>query len=417
MPRSKILCLNILALSVLGEACSSAPVRNVSSAKRGSSNTEAEGGGKGTKTPENLGDGGGTVGSGGGQGGVDPIVGTEPDPIKPEPIDPDPMEADPIDKAPSAHLESDFISSFIDEIADKSKKGRGTGTAENKAVAQKIAEQFKELGLKPGGDNNSYFQAFSAKGKPTNNIIGILPGESDEYIVLGAHMDHIGIVNGQINPGADDNASGTTGVVASARAFLKNQVKLKRSIVFMLYSGEEMGLLGSIYFVKNPTINMKKVKFMVNLDMIGRYRPEKPMEVIGVEKTIEGNQITRDLISKSGIKSKYIGEVSAGGSDHMPFKQIGIPIAFLHTGLHNEYHKPGDTVEKIDKKSLQTIAGIGADLAYELAKIDNFTSASFAYAPIELDGYTDGIHHQSCEPGLVTFEEVQNNLSSLRVPH
>lgn len=319
----------------------------------------------------------------------------------------------PVDKMPSTHLEADFISAFIDDIAHSTKKGRATGTAENVAVAEKIAAEFKALGLKPGGDNGSYFQTFTARSMSTRNIIGILPGESDEFIVYGAHMDHIGIVSNKINPGADDNASGTTSVVASARAFMKNNVKLKRSIMFILFSGEEMGLLGSIHFVKNPTVPLNKIRYMVNNDMIGRYKGT--LQVLGVERSIEGNEIARDLVSKSGLKPKYLSEAGAGGSDHMPFKEKGIPTAAFFTELHSDYHKPSDTIDKINKKDLQTVAGIAADMVYRLSEVDSITNASFAYAPIEVDGVSEGIHgHGGCAPGLVSFEEVQANLAEIK---
>lgn len=406
MRRSSLFCLGLLAFSLLAEACNQEPSR-APFVKRGSSNATADDEEPipSTKNPKDKSDDGTYQGN-------EDETDKDPDENK-DPKDEEPKLPAPIDQAPSTHLEADFINSFIDDIAGSKAAGRGTGSQENKQVAEKIAAEFKALGFKEGGDNGTYFQAFSAKGRATQNIIGILPGETDEYIVMGAHMDHLGVTNGRTYPGADDNASGTTGLVASARAFAKNTVKLKRTLVFIAFSGEEMGLLGSLHFVKHPTIDIQKVRFMVNMDMIGRYRKE--MDVIGLEKTIEGNSITRELIAKTNLKPAYLGEVSAGGSDHMPFKQIGIPTGTFHTQLHNEYHQPTDTLEKLDRDSLKTIAGIAADLAYRLAKSETITSANFALAPIALDGYTDGIHkHGGCEPGLVTFEEVQSNLSALK---
>ncbi len=318
-----------------------------------------------------------------------------------------------VEYTPSANLETAFISNFLDEIAGPKGNGRGTGSAENQVVAQKIADEFKALGFKAGGTNGSYFQAFNAKGKDTQNIIGILPGETDEFIVMGAHMDHLGSMNGKVYPGADDNASGTTGLIASARAFAKNPAKLKRSVVFIAFSGEELGLIGSLYFVKNPTIDLQKVKFMVNMDMIGRYRQE--FDLIGLEKTIEGHSLARELISKTNIKAKFLSEVSAGGSDHMPFKQIGIPTGTFHTQLHEEYHQPTDTIDKLDKTNLKTIAGIASDLTFRLANSESITSAAYALIPIQLDGYTDGVHQRGgCEPAMASFEEIQSNLSALK---
>lgn len=413
--------IGLISFSLLAASCAQEPVQRITVAKKNGAGYDGK---NNQGQSENL-EEGKTPGSSDGEKEpeipkptettqTDPT--TKPDPVKEPVVVPTPMVPEKpamVDAPPSTHMDAEFISSFIDEIAGKKGAGRGTGSPENKAVAQKIADEFKALGFKAGGDNGSYFQAFSAKGRATQNIIGVLPGETDEYIVIGAHMDHLGVVNGQTMYGADDNASGTTGLMASARAFAKNNVKLKRSIMFIAFSGEEMGLLGSIHFVKNPTIPIKNVKFMVNMDMIGRYNKE--MEVLGIEKSIEGNSITRELVSKTAIKPKYLAEVSAGGSDHMPFKEIGIPTATFHTGLHAEYHKTGDTTEKINKDVLKTIAGIAADLTHRLAKIDAITSSKYALVPIEVDGYADGVHSSAgCQPGLVTFEELQSNLSSLK---
>jgi hypothetical protein len=326
----------------------------------------------------------------------------------------DSLHSDPKDAKflPSNHIESQFISDFIDEIAGVRGNGRATGSVENLAVAQTIADQFKVLGMKGGGTGGSYFQAFNARGKITRNIIGILPGETDEFIVIGAHMDHLGLVDGQVYPGADDNASGTAGLVAGARAFAKLQMKLRRSIVFIAFSGEEMGLLGSLHFVTYPTIDLGKVKFMLNMDMIGRYREQ--VDVIGFEKTIEGQAIVRELLAKTQLNGHFLGEAATGRSDHMPFKQMGIPTGTFHTQLHADYHLPTDTVEKINVPALKTIAGVASDLAFRLANSESITSTAFALMPISVEGYTDGIHSQGgCEPALVSFEEVQRGLSAI----
>ncbi|RZA25183.1 MAG: M20/M25/M40 family metallo-hydrolase [Proteobacteria bacterium] len=406
MKSSTLLTYGLLSITVFALGCSPAPLRRVSPSVTDQTADQTPGKGKVKPSPNTTTD------------LEHPIDPNDPDPME-NPSDsakdkPIPKPDTPkVEYTPSAYLETAFISSFLDDIAGPKGNGRGTGSPENQAVAQKIADEFKALGFKAGGIGGSYFQAFNAKGRETQNIIGILPGETDEFIVIGAHMDHLGSVNGQVYPGADDNASGTTGLIASARAFAKNPSKLKRSVVFIAFSGEEMGLIGSLYFVKNPTIDLQKIKFMVNMDMIGRYRQE--FDVIGLEKTIEGNSIARELIAKTNVKPKYLGEVSAGGSDHMPFKQIGIPTGTFHTQLHDEYHQPTDTIDRLDKTNLKTIAGIASDLTFRLANSESITSAAYALIPIQLDGYTDGVHqHGGCEPALASFEEIQSNLSALK---
>ena len=188
-----------------------------------------------------------------------------------------------------------------------------------------------------------------------NNVLAYLPGKTDEYVIVGAHYDHLGRGNfdslapsqiGQIHPGADDNASGTAGVLELARLLAPQKGQLRRGILFMSFAGEELGLLGSAAWVKEPTRPLEKAVAMLNMDMIGRIKDQKVyIGGVGTGSTLKA--VVEQSAEKSGFKIEY----SPGGyssSDHTSFVARKIPVLFFFSGLHSDYHKPSDTWEKID---------------------------------------------------------------------
>ena len=207
-----------------------------------------------------------------------------------------------------------------------------------------------------------------------NNVLAYLPGKSDEYIILGAHYDHLGRGDsnslapsqiGQIHPGADDNASGTAGVLELARLFAPLKGKLDRGILFMNFSGEELGLLGSAYWVKHPTLPLEKCAAMINMDMIGRIRDNKVfIGGVGTGSTF------KPLLDAAEKQTGFKFEVSPGGysaSDHTSFVAQKIPVLFFFSGLHADYHKPSDTADKINAPSAAQLLNMVADVALQLA--------------------------------------------------
>jgi hypothetical protein len=188
-----------------------------------------------------------------------------------------------------------------------------------------------------------------------NNVLAYLPGKTDEYIIIGAHYDHLGYGNvdslapsqiGKIHPGADDNASGTAGVMELARLLAPMKGQLQRGVLFCSFAGEELGLLGSAEWVKEPTLPLDKAVAMINMDMIGRIKDEKIyVGGVGTGATFE------NLLDEEKSKSSFKFEYSAGGygaSDHTSFVAKKIPVLFFFSGLHSDYHKPSDTWDKID---------------------------------------------------------------------
>lgn len=206
--------------------------------------------------------------------------------------------------------------------------------------------------------------------KSTHNVIGYIPGETDEYVIIGAHYDHLGLGDehslapsqiGQIHHGADDNASGTAAVIELARYFSK-QPKQKRGILLMTFAGEELGLLGSSYYTAHPLLPLDKAVTMLNMDMIGRIRDGK----IYVNGTGTGSTLDALVAAApvpTGLKIDLSESTGYGGSDHISFTAKQVPVVFFFSGLHGDYHKPSDTADKIDAKSAAALTGYVAEVA------------------------------------------------------
>ena len=206
-----------------------------------------------------------------------------------------------------------------------------------------------------------------------NNVLSYLPGKTDEYIVIGAHYDHLGYGNvdslapsqiGKIHPGADDNASGTAGVLELARLLAPRKGQLQRGILFADFAGEELGLLGSAEWVKEPTLPLDKAVAMINMDMIGRIKDEK----VFIGGTGTGAEF-KPLLDEEKSKSPFHFEYSASGyaaSDHTSFVGKQIPVLFFFSGLHSDYHKPSDTWDKINASDAAKLLDFIDDVALKV---------------------------------------------------
>ncbi len=319
---------------------------------------------------------------------------------------------------PSSKINQEFISSFLTQIAGNDAAGRLTGSPQNRLVAELIAQEFTKIGLRPGGTGGSYFQSFTANSQSlgtvaSQNIIGVLgPGNSEEVIIVGAHMDHLGVRNGQTYFGADDNASGTAALIAAAKALASVEKDLKRTVIFIAFSGEELGLLGSLHYVRNPTVPLSQIKFMLNMDMVGYSKGA--LDAIGFGKTLEADRLVKELIPKTGLTPRYYA-ATGGGSDHMPFEQLNIPTGVFHTGVHENYHQPTDSLEKIDLLNLAKISGLAADLVASLASGRAITLRPIELEPLTYYGLHAGLHSGGCSPGLSSFEAIEQSLAGLRL--
>lgn len=208
------------------------------------------------------------------------------------------------------------------------------------------------------------------------NVIGILPGtgpKADEFVVVGAHFDHVGMGGAEsllpgvraVHHGADDNASGTTAMVTLAKRLTRAPELEGRSIAFMGFSCEELGLIGSDYWTDNPTIPLEKIAFMLNLDMVGRMKNN--VLAHGGEGT---SDLFPDMLKKAyeglGIESRSIGRGGFGPSDHQSFANKKIPVLFLFTGLHADYHRPSDTADKINYDGMLKATDVGERLVRQM---------------------------------------------------
>jgi len=237
--------------------------------------------------------------------------------------------------------------------------------------------------------------------KTTRNVVGLLEGSDpdlkNEVVILGGHYDHEGIRNGVVFNGADDDASGTVGVIEVAEAFIENGVKPKRSIIFIAFTGEEKGLIGSEFYALHPNVPIKKIAAMIQLDMLGRNEdivnlPPRFLPMYGnnpPKETAEDNVNTVNVLGttfcnelktitvknneniKLDLKFRYDDNYFIRGSDHRPFLQKGIPSLFFFTGCHPDLHAPGDDVEKINFPKMEKIVRLVYLNIWELADLDS----------------------------------------------
>jgi hypothetical protein len=200
------------------------------------------------------------------------------------------------------------------------------------------------------------------------NVIGVLPGAdpalAGDAVVIGAHYDHLGREGASIYPGADDNASGTALVLGLARSFAA--ARPPRTLVFILFAGEELGLLGSAHHVARPSpVPVERMAAMLNFDMVGRLDGRRVL-VGGVDTGAGFRTIVEAAGREVGLDLDLHGS-GRGGSDHSPFHAAGVPVLFFHSGRHADYHRPSDTADKLDLAGMARIADLGARVAARIA--------------------------------------------------
>lgn len=277
-------------------------------------------------------------------------------------------------------------------LADDKLEGRQTGTEGEKKASEYIVKRFKEIGLEAKG-TEGYLQSFSFKPKTDphkevefttnadstitgNNVIGFINNNAEKTIVIGAHYDHLGyggegsLYRGEekaVHNGADDNASGVAVMLNLAeRLKVKNdnaEIKDKNNYLFMSFSGEEMGLLGSNYFSKNPTIDAKSINYMINMDMVGRLKADSTLAVYGLGTS----PMFKQTIKSNNDKFKLVeNESGVGPSDHTSFYLIDVPVLHFFTGQHEDYHKPADDSEKLNYEGMNLISDYIFDIISDL---------------------------------------------------
>ncbi|GIW89022.1 MAG: hypothetical protein KatS3mg108_3346 [Isosphaeraceae bacterium] len=254
-------------------------------------------------------------------------------------------------------------------LADRILKDAGTPglDALEEAINSTLTPQSREL----PGITASYEVTLERVTYPARNVIGVLEGTgplAEETIVVGAHYDHLGrgevgsLAPGstEIHNGADDNASGTAVVLELARRLAARRDPLPRRVVFALFSAEERGLLGSDHFVNHPVVPLNQIVAMLNLDMVGRYEDSKGLIVYGAGTSPGWEALVETLARSRGLNPKFAQGTSDGfsNSDHSSFYKKDIPVLFLFTGTHAQYHRPTDDTPLINPKGMAQIADL-----------------------------------------------------------
>ncbi len=293
----------------------------------------------------------------------------------------------------SAQIEPGKLKLHVDFLSSDSLEGRGTGKIGGEKAALYIVGQFQNLKLTPKG-TDGYLQKFpfrtsaSPHGADTtqpeqyaNNVVGFLDNGRENTIIIGAHYDHLGLgeqggsldpnPKGKIHNGADDNASGVAGVIEFARYFSNNQEKEKYNFLFICFSGEELGLLGSKAFTQNPMIDLTKAQVMINMDMVGRLDSAKHLMVYGTGTSPELEGLVKNLNPNFQLKLDSSG---IGPSDHTSFYLKNIPVLHFFTGSHIDYHKPSDDADRINYAGQKEVLDY---IALVIHKIDLLPKLAF----------------------------------------
>lgn len=299
-----------------------------------------------------------------------------------QPIPPLKLKPRPALAEPAAVFSEKRMLADIHALSDESLKGRGLGSPELNKAADYIASEFKKAGLQPYDED--YFQEWRSdvaklgSNIELKNVIGIIPGTNPLYdkqsVIVAAHYDHLGLGwpdvregnEGKTHHGADDNASGVAVMLELARILGKSG-KPERSVVFIAFTAEEAGQLGSSYYINNPaTYPAKQAMAILNLDTVGRLE-DKALSIFGADSASEWDPIFRGVGFVTGIKMKTNGR-AFGASDHANFHEIGVPGVQFFSGVHLDYHRPTDTVEKIDGAGLVKVATVVRETTAYLTK-------------------------------------------------
>ena len=318
----------------------------------------------------------------------------------------------------SPEISDKDVLSHITFLASEEMRGREAGTAEEAAAANYIADLFRNYGLDPAGGDGTYFQEFTINTAVLNNphasssdtagekrlsknVAGLLQGtvDSDEVIIVGAHYDHLGmgsfgsLSSGEprIHNGADDNASGTAGLLELAEYFSANRPET--DMLFLAFSGEEMGLLGSQHYVENPTVKLGNAIAMINMDMVGRMNNGRLM-IFGVATTDRWETILTEANTDS-LNLDLVPD-GTGASDHTSFYYKDIPVLHYFTDTHADYHRPSDDIEWINEEGQEQLLDHLVRVIERLDELDK-EDLAFTEAPgeqqrnVTMDGPTLGV--------------------------
>ncbi|MEC5156131.1 M28 family metallopeptidase [Chryseobacterium sp. MP_3.2] len=289
-------------------------------------------------------------------------------------------------------INSEELKKHLYIVASDEMQGRDTGSEGQKKAGRYLIEEYQKMGVSHPKAMTSYYQTVPKEalaGRRGNlpeseNILAFVEGSEkpEEIIVISAHYDHVGMKDGEIYNGADDDGSGTVALLEIAEAFQmakKSGNGPKRSVLFLHVTGEEHGLLGSKYYAENPIFPMTNTVVNLNIDMIGRCDPgncgKDYVYVIGSEMLSTDLKKINEQANKETVNLKLNYRYDDPNdkerlyyrSDHYNFAKNGVPVIFYFDGIHEDYHKPSDTPDKIDYMALQKRAQLVFATAWELA--------------------------------------------------
>ncbi len=317
---------------------------------------------------------------------------------------------------PPAAYAADKLLAHVNFLAAPERQGRGFGSAGLAASRDYIRDQLAAAGLEPGGDNGTYFQAFKAvggaekKAETLQNVVAVLPGAEPKFkgeaALLTAHYDHLGLgwpgarvdALGKVHPGADDNASGVAVLIEMAKALAAGPPP-PRTIVFIAFSGEEAGLLGSRYYVKNPVpVPLSGLYGIINMDTVGRLGTN-PVSVIATESAREWPFVFSGITAVTGVATKSIPGASES-SDQRAFIEAGIPGVQLFAGAGFDYHRPTDTPDKVDGAGMVRVATVATEAIGYLASTEKRLAVNAA-TPLTGTGPAPGVRTRRVSVGAV----------------
>jgi len=283
------------------------------------------------------------------------------------------------------------LQGHVGVLADDTLEGREAGSRGGKAAAKYVLQRLEETSLQPAGSGGRFLQPFRGN---FQNLLAKIEGSDPElrtqYVVVGAHYDHVGYGTrrnsygpvGYIHNGADDNASGVATLLEVIDALARTQYKPRRSILFAFWDGEEKGLLGSKYWVRHPTVPLEAVQIALNIDMVGRLTKGR-VEVGGSRSGFGLRRLMSTSLLAEGMWLDFHWEYK-DNSDHWSFFEAGIPSLYVHTGLHADYHRPSDDIEKLNVDGMRDVGRYLLEQLCELAdaeKLPEFRSKARIETP------------------------------------
>lgn len=264
-------------------------------------------------------------------------------------------------------------------LAADSLQGRKAGTEHSRKAASYIQRQYEEIGLKPFFEDWSYHFTFGGEGSSSEgkyvDIVGVIEGSDPvlkkEYIVLGAHYDHLGVRHGKVYNGADDNASGSAALIEVARELFAKRDSLRRSVIIAAFDAEELGLWGSKALADAlvKAIGPDRIKLMMSIDMVGWYKASGKLKLEGAATIKDGRRILDEEAGKFSIAIDPVNFEKSifTATDTESFATSGIPTLAVTTGLKSPYHKPEDDAELIDYNGLDKVSGYISDVTLTMA--------------------------------------------------